>query len=53
MKRDYWKSLCNIWATKRWQETSTTMKVNWTANPKDNKHTRKGAKTTSEVLGGV
>ncbi|MQM01480.1 hypothetical protein Taro_034239 [Colocasia esculenta] len=39
MRRDYWEGLCNIWAAKRWQETSTTMKVNRAANPKANKHT--------------
>ncbi|MQL73995.1 hypothetical protein Taro_006353 [Colocasia esculenta] len=39
MRRDYWEGLCNIWATERWQETSTTMKVNRTANPEANKHT--------------
>ncbi|MQM13067.1 hypothetical protein Taro_045989, partial [Colocasia esculenta] len=33
MRRDYWESLCNIWAAERWQQTSTTMKVNRTANP--------------------
>ncbi|MQL88461.1 hypothetical protein Taro_021025 [Colocasia esculenta] len=37
--RDYWQGLCNIWASKRWQEISTTMKVNRTANLKANKHT--------------
>ncbi|MQL89946.1 hypothetical protein Taro_022530 [Colocasia esculenta] len=39
MRRDYWEGLCNIRATERWQETSTTMKVNWAANPEANKHT--------------
>ncbi|MQL67864.1 hypothetical protein Taro_000132 [Colocasia esculenta] len=39
MRRDYWQSLCNIWATERWQETSTIMKVNRAANPEANKHT--------------
>ncbi|MQL71750.1 hypothetical protein Taro_004073 [Colocasia esculenta] len=39
MRRDYWKSLCNIWATERWQQTSTTMKVNRAANPEANMHT--------------
>ncbi|MQM10618.1 hypothetical protein Taro_043515 [Colocasia esculenta] len=39
MRRDYWEGLCNIWAAERWQETSTTMKVNRTVNPEANKHT--------------
>ncbi|MQM13106.1 hypothetical protein Taro_046027 [Colocasia esculenta] len=39
MRRDYWEGLCNIWAVERWQETSTTMKVNQAANPEANKHT--------------
>ncbi|MQM18409.1 hypothetical protein Taro_051401 [Colocasia esculenta] len=39
MRRDYWQSLCNIWAAERWQETSTTMKVNRATNPEANKHT--------------
>ncbi|MQM05540.1 hypothetical protein Taro_038355 [Colocasia esculenta] len=39
MRRDYWEGLCNIWAAERWQETSTTMKVNQAANPEANKHT--------------
>ncbi|MQL69313.1 hypothetical protein Taro_001602 [Colocasia esculenta] len=39
MRRDYWEGLCNISAAERWQETSTTMKLNWAANPKANKHT--------------
>ncbi|MQL70167.1 hypothetical protein Taro_002479, partial [Colocasia esculenta] len=37
MRRDYWQGLCNIWAEKRWQETSTTMKVNRAANREANK----------------
>ncbi|MQM14107.1 hypothetical protein Taro_047035, partial [Colocasia esculenta] len=39
MRRDYWQGLCNIWAAERWQETSTTMIVNWAANLEANKHT--------------
>ncbi|MQM00785.1 hypothetical protein Taro_033527 [Colocasia esculenta] len=39
MRRDYWETLCNIWAAERWQQTSTTMKVNWAANPEANMHT--------------
>ncbi|MQM22781.1 hypothetical protein Taro_055838, partial [Colocasia esculenta] len=39
MRRHYWESLCNIWAAERWQQTSTTMKVNWAANPEANMHT--------------
>ncbi|MQL93171.1 hypothetical protein Taro_025810 [Colocasia esculenta] len=39
MRRDYWEGLCNIWAAERWQETSTTMKVNRAVNPEANKHT--------------
>ncbi|MQL97083.1 hypothetical protein Taro_029766 [Colocasia esculenta] len=39
MRRDYWESLCNIWAAERWQQTSTTMKVNRAANPEANMHT--------------
>ncbi|MQL69528.1 hypothetical protein Taro_001807 [Colocasia esculenta] len=39
MRKDYWEGLCNIWAAERWQETSTTMKVNRAANPEANKHT--------------
>ncbi|MQL78869.1 hypothetical protein Taro_011306 [Colocasia esculenta] len=39
MRRDYCESLCNIWAVKRWQQTSTTMKVNRAANPEVNMHT--------------
>ncbi|MQM03629.1 hypothetical protein Taro_036415 [Colocasia esculenta] len=39
MMRDYWESLCNIWAADRWQQTSTTMKVNRASNPKANMHT--------------
>ncbi|MQM07302.1 hypothetical protein Taro_040141 [Colocasia esculenta] len=40
MRRDYWESLCKIWAAERWQQTSTTMKVNWAANLEANMHTR-------------
>ncbi|MQL74207.1 hypothetical protein Taro_006583 [Colocasia esculenta] len=39
MRRDYWETLCNIWATERWQQTSTIMKVNRAANPEANMHT--------------
>ncbi|MQL87243.1 hypothetical protein Taro_019768, partial [Colocasia esculenta] len=39
MRRDYWESLCNIWAAERWQQTSTTMKVNRAANPEANMNT--------------
>ncbi|MQL68015.1 hypothetical protein Taro_000285, partial [Colocasia esculenta] len=39
MRRDYWESLCNIWATERWQQTSITMKVNRVANLEANMHT--------------
>ncbi|MQM02448.1 hypothetical protein Taro_035217 [Colocasia esculenta] len=39
MRRDYWESLCNIWAAERWQQTSTTMKVNRATNPEANMHT--------------
>ncbi|MQM20655.1 hypothetical protein Taro_053680 [Colocasia esculenta] len=39
MRRDYWEGLCNIWAAERWQETSTTMKVNRAANPEASRHT--------------
>ncbi|MQL98303.1 hypothetical protein Taro_031016 [Colocasia esculenta] len=39
MRRDYWESLCNIWAAERWQQTSTTVKVNQAANPEANMHT--------------
>ncbi|MQL99408.1 hypothetical protein Taro_032133, partial [Colocasia esculenta] len=39
MRRDYWETLCNIWATERWQQTSTIMKVNRAANPMANMHT--------------
>ncbi|MQM10566.1 hypothetical protein Taro_043460 [Colocasia esculenta] len=39
MWRDYWESLCNIWAAERWQQTSTTMKVNRAANLEANMHT--------------
>ncbi|MQL86391.1 hypothetical protein Taro_018924, partial [Colocasia esculenta] len=39
MRRDYCESLCNIWAAERWQQTSTTMKVNRVANPEANMHT--------------
>ncbi|MQM01877.1 hypothetical protein Taro_034636 [Colocasia esculenta] len=39
MRRDYWESLCNIWAIERWQQTSTTMKVNRAVNPEANMHT--------------
>ncbi|MQM23137.1 hypothetical protein Taro_056199 [Colocasia esculenta] len=39
MRRDYWEGLCNIWAVERWQETSTTMKVNRAINLEANKHT--------------
>ncbi|MQL88501.1 hypothetical protein Taro_021060 [Colocasia esculenta] len=39
MRRDYWETLCNIWAAERWQQTSTIMKVNRAANPKANMHT--------------
>ncbi|MQM20877.1 hypothetical protein Taro_053908 [Colocasia esculenta] len=39
MRRDYWESLCNIWAAERWQQTSTTMKVNQAANLEANMHT--------------
>ncbi|MQM18026.1 hypothetical protein Taro_051009 [Colocasia esculenta] len=38
-RRDYWQGLCNIWATDRWQKTSTTMKVNRATNLEANKHT--------------
>ncbi|MQL86981.1 hypothetical protein Taro_019516 [Colocasia esculenta] len=39
MRRDYWESLCNIWAEEKWQQTSTTMKVNQAANLEANMHT--------------
>ncbi|MQL76497.1 hypothetical protein Taro_008889, partial [Colocasia esculenta] len=39
IRRYYWQSLCNIRAAERWQEASTTMKVNWAANLEANKHT--------------
>ncbi|MQL96933.1 hypothetical protein Taro_029623 [Colocasia esculenta] len=39
MMREYWESLCNIWVAERWQQTSTTMKVNRAANPEANMHT--------------
>ncbi|MQL99026.1 hypothetical protein Taro_031742 [Colocasia esculenta] len=39
MRRDYWESLCNIWAVERWQQTSATMKVNRAANLESNMHT--------------
>ncbi|MQL74788.1 hypothetical protein Taro_007162 [Colocasia esculenta] len=39
MRRDYWESLCNIWAAERWQQTSTAMKVNRAANLEANLHT--------------
>ncbi|MQM14267.1 hypothetical protein Taro_047198 [Colocasia esculenta] len=39
MRRNYWESLCNIWAVERWQQTSTTMKVNRAANLEANMHT--------------
>ncbi|MQM21627.1 hypothetical protein Taro_054670 [Colocasia esculenta] len=39
MRRYYWKTLCNIWAAERWQQTSTTMKVNRAANREANMHT--------------
>ncbi|MQL95208.1 hypothetical protein Taro_027878 [Colocasia esculenta] len=44
MRRNYWKDMCNRWVEERWQETSTTMKVNRAANPEDNKHTKKEVK---------
>ncbi|MQL84917.1 hypothetical protein Taro_017428 [Colocasia esculenta] len=39
MRRDYWETLCNIWAVDRWQQTSTIMKVNRAANLEANMHT--------------
>ncbi|MQM09282.1 hypothetical protein Taro_042151 [Colocasia esculenta] len=39
MRRDYWETLCNIWAAERWQQTSKIMKVNRAANPEANMHT--------------
>ncbi|MQM22530.1 hypothetical protein Taro_055583, partial [Colocasia esculenta] len=39
MRRDYWESLHNIWAAERWQQISTTIKVNQAANPEANMHT--------------
>ncbi|MQM09928.1 hypothetical protein Taro_042813, partial [Colocasia esculenta] len=39
MRRDYWETLCNIWAAERWQQTSPIMKVNRAANPEPNMHT--------------
>ncbi|MQL90948.1 hypothetical protein Taro_023547 [Colocasia esculenta] len=39
MRRDYWETLCNIWAAEIWQQTSTIMKVNRAANPEANMHT--------------
>ncbi|MQM22852.1 hypothetical protein Taro_055910 [Colocasia esculenta] len=39
MRRDYWETLCNIWAAERWKQTSTIMKVNRAANPEANMHT--------------
>ncbi|MQM17710.1 hypothetical protein Taro_050687 [Colocasia esculenta] len=33
MRRDYWETLCNIWAAERWQQTSTTMKENELKRP--------------------
>ncbi|MQL83050.1 hypothetical protein Taro_015521 [Colocasia esculenta] len=39
MRREYWETLCNIWAAERWQQTSTIMKVNRAANLEANMHT--------------
>ncbi|MQL86369.1 hypothetical protein Taro_018906 [Colocasia esculenta] len=39
MRGEYWETLCNIWAAKRWQSTSTIMKVNRAANLEANVHT--------------
>ncbi|MQL72539.1 hypothetical protein Taro_004872 [Colocasia esculenta] len=39
MRRDYWEGLCKIWAVERWQQTSTTMKVNGAANLEANMDT--------------
>ncbi|MQM12629.1 hypothetical protein Taro_045547 [Colocasia esculenta] len=39
MRRDYLESLYNIWAAERWQQTSTTMKVNRAANLEANMNT--------------
>ncbi|MQM18745.1 hypothetical protein Taro_051740 [Colocasia esculenta] len=39
MRRDYWETLCNIWAAERWQQTSTIIKVNRDPNPEANMHT--------------
>ncbi|MQM22186.1 hypothetical protein Taro_055234, partial [Colocasia esculenta] len=39
MRIDYWEIFLNIWAVERWQQTSTTMKVNRAANPEANMHT--------------
>ncbi|MQL98462.1 hypothetical protein Taro_031169 [Colocasia esculenta] len=39
MRRDYWETLCNIWAAERWQQTSTIMKVNRAADLEANMHT--------------
>ncbi|MQL91487.1 hypothetical protein Taro_024099 [Colocasia esculenta] len=48
MMRDYWESLCNIWAAERWQQTSTTMKEKDLKRPStfqevfDKTHKKKG-----------
>ncbi|MQM09617.1 hypothetical protein Taro_042491 [Colocasia esculenta] len=39
MRRNYWETLCNIWAAERWQQTSTIMKVNRAADLEANMHT--------------
>ncbi|MQL68763.1 hypothetical protein Taro_001074 [Colocasia esculenta] len=39
MRRDYWESLCHIWATGPWQERSQATKRNRAALPEKNVHT--------------
>ncbi|MQL94844.1 hypothetical protein Taro_027501, partial [Colocasia esculenta] len=39
LRRDYWESLCERWATGPWQEQSKVAKCNRSTHPKKNVHT--------------
>ncbi|MQM18584.1 hypothetical protein Taro_051579 [Colocasia esculenta] len=39
LRRDYWESLCERWATGPWQERSQAAKCNRSTHPKKNVHT--------------
>ncbi|MQL86603.1 hypothetical protein Taro_019135 [Colocasia esculenta] len=40
LRRDYWESLCECWATGPWQERSQAVKRNRSTHPEKNVHSR-------------